>query len=203
MACDEALLLGSENPSLRLYRWSAPAATFGYAQNLADVRRRICSLPAVRRWTGGGIVFHGGDLTLALAVPSRFEICRRRPAEIYHEIHRALLPVLAAYFPGTRLALPADCLAGPACFEAPALHDILSGGAKVCGGALRRSRLGLLYQGSIHIGAADSALTVSRAFSAETRTLLQTRYLEELALRLESEKYGTEGWNAMRRGSVA
>ena len=198
MACDEALLLVAENPSLRIYRWSAPAATFGYAQKLADVRLRTRSLPAVRRWTGGGIVFHGDDLTIALAVPVRFDLVREKPGEIYRRIHGALLPALEAYFPDARLALPGDRIAGPACFEAPALHDIISGGVKVCGGALRRSRHGMLYQGSVHISEADCAMEIARAFSPVTRLFAHTIPFEERVTLLEAERYGTAGWNAMR-----
>ena len=198
MALDEALLLGAKSPTLRLYRWAAPAATFGYAQKLADVRLRSGALPVVRRWTGGGIVFHGADLTLALAVPSAFDLFRQRPEHIYHEIHRTLLPAVKEFFPTARLVLPGDCLPGPACFEAPALHDIIAGGIKICGGALRRGRHGLLYQGSLHIDEANVAATIANAFSSVVAPLLQTRLLEEKASELEKEKYGTDAWNAMR-----
>ena len=198
MALDEALLLVAKNPCLRLYRWSAPAATFGYAQRLADVRLRVGALPLVRRWTGGGIVFHGADLTLALAVPAGVEICRKNSGDIYHEIHRALLRGVREFIPNARLAEPSDCLAGPACFEAPALHDLLSGGVKICGGALRRSRLGILYQGSLHIDQTDCADVIARAFSVAAGPLLQTRLVEDTATALETEKYGSSVWNDLR-----
>jgi len=198
MALDEALLLGARDPSLRLYRWAVPAATFGYAQRLADVRPRAGALALVRRWTGGGIVIHGGDLTLALAVPARFDFCRQKPVEIYHRIHSALLPALAEFFPGVRLAVPADCRIGPACFEAPAPDDILSGGVKICGGALRRGRHGILYQGSIALAGADCSASIAHAFSADIRINSQAAQIEKMALRLTAEKYATAAWNAMR-----
>ena len=198
MAVDEALLLGAKNPSLRLYRWAAPAATFGYAQKLADVRHRTGALPLVRRWTGGGIVFHGADLTLALAVPAGFVLCQQRPAIIYQEIHHALLQAVRTFFQEARLAVADDCLVGPACFEAPALHDLISGGIKICGGALRRSKWGVLYQGSLHLSEPCSSDTIAGAFSKGVRPHSQTQAIERSAATLENEKYGTAAWNALR-----
>ena len=203
MAVDEALVLSAEHPILRFYRWAEPAATFGYAQRFDEVQRHVGDLPLVRRWTGGGIVFHGADLTLALAVPAGFELCQQRPDVIYHRIHQTLLAPIRETFPRVRLAEPVDCRPGPACFEAPALHDIISGGIKICGGALRRGRLGLLYQGSLHLDGSEHADAIGLAFSASVEPLLQTQLIEKTASQLENEKYATAEWNAMRRNMLS
>jgi lipoate-protein ligase A len=69
MAIDEALLRTAREPLLRIYRWARPAVSFGYFGKWADVHRAWPEREAVRRWTGGGIVPHGDDLTYSLIVP--------------------------------------------------------------------------------------------------------------------------------------
>src|SRR5438045_701712 len=69
MAIDEALLESSALPSIRFYRWDSRALSFGYFGRFADVADYATARDIVRRWTGGGIVFHGDDLTYAIIVP--------------------------------------------------------------------------------------------------------------------------------------
>jgi len=58
MAIDEALLEGITVPAVRFYRWQSPALSFGYFGRFADVAKYQGNRDLVRRWTGGGIVFH-------------------------------------------------------------------------------------------------------------------------------------------------
>src|SRR5262245_1759825 len=70
MAIDEALLEYSTAPAIRFYRWQSPALSFGYFGRFADVARYQIERDLVRRWTGGGIVFHGEDLTYSIVIPA-------------------------------------------------------------------------------------------------------------------------------------
>src|SRR5436189_4258680 len=63
MAIDEALLEHAKIPLIRFYRWYSPALSFGYFGRFSDVAEHADVRDLVRRWTGGGIVFHGDDLT--------------------------------------------------------------------------------------------------------------------------------------------
>jgi len=111
----------------------------------------------VRRWTGGGLVEHGGerDYTFSLGIPAVSGEPMRRPAESYQRIHVALLSVLG------RLGIDAELVPLPpagstsadgGCFVSPVEADIVSSstGEKLVGGAQRRSKSGMLHQGSIH-----------------------------------------------------
>lgn len=196
MAVDEALLHRARCPVVRFYRWAAPAVTFGYAQRYEAVRASAGGLPVIRRWTGGGIVFHGKDLTMALVVPASHELCRLQTGMVYQRIHEALLGAVREVSPGARLASPEDCRAGLACFESPALNDILHDRQKICGGAMRRGKDGFLYQGSLYGNFTASALACSLFASAEVFQPDEDVLL--LSARLAKEKYGAESWNQMR-----
>ncbi len=69
MALDEALLQTVTQPVLRFYRWRRPALSFGYFGRFADVAAEASARELVRRWTGGGIVLHGADLTYSIILP--------------------------------------------------------------------------------------------------------------------------------------
>ena len=70
MAIDEALLETAVVPSIRFYRWHSPALSFGYFGKFSDVAIYAAERDLVRRWTGGGIVFHGDDLTYSIVIPA-------------------------------------------------------------------------------------------------------------------------------------
>ncbi|MFA7344017.1 MAG: hypothetical protein WC003_06910 [Terrimicrobiaceae bacterium] len=196
MAVDEALLLLAKCPVVRFYRWASPAVTFGYAQRYSDVPAGAGWGPSVRRWTGGGTVFHGEDLTMSLAVPGTRHLDRFQAEGVYRWIHGALLNAMEAVLPGVVLARPGDCRPGPACFQSPALNDILHCGKKICGGAMRRGKNGFLYQGSIH--GKFSTASLAQSLGGSSACFEPAGELLDTAAVLAGEKYGTRAWNQMR-----
>ena len=197
MACDEALLQTCAVPVLRLYRWCAPAVTFGYAQRVAAVEPLARFLPLMRRWGGGGMVFHGNDLTLALAIPSSEAAAAGSSREIYKGIHEGLLGAIQGHLPDARLVSPEECRCGPVCFESPVAFDIIARTSKICGGALRRSKEGVLYQGSLHFPGAVP-LEIARSLATEVCAFEKNALLESAIDNLVSKKYGTPEWLTMR-----
>jgi lipoate-protein ligase A len=197
MACDEAILNSCGMPVLRVYRWAAPAVTFGYAQRLAAVEPLASRLPVMRRWSGGGMVFHGSDVTLALAIPASEAAASGSSREIYCAIHEGLLPAIQKYLPDARLVLPEECRCGPVCFESPVAFDIIAGASKICGGALRRSKAGFLYQGSLHLSAVAPA-EIANSLAAEVSHFEKAASLQPAIDKLASGKYETLAWLAMR-----
>jgi|SRR6266404_4980484 len=95
MAIDEALLELARIPSIRFYRWNSPALSFGYFGSFADVAPYAAERDLVRRWTGGGIVFHGDDLTYSIIIPAQDAVFAESSAFIYAAIHLALRDVLS------------------------------------------------------------------------------------------------------------
>jgi lipoate-protein ligase A len=160
MALDEALLERATRASIRFYQWDHLALSFGYFGKYIDVAEYAVQRDSVRRWTGGGIVFHGDDLTYSVVIPASAEFFLESATSIYAAIHAALRNVLVASGKRAELAEGRDAAlrlprtaqrAVPtnACFARPVLADVMVNGRKVAGAAQRRTRRGLLQQGSI------------------------------------------------------
>ena len=153
MAIDEALLEGLRVPAVRFYRWESPALSFGYFGRFADVASYQSERDLARRWTGGGIVFHGEDLTYSILIPANDAAFAESSMSIYEKIHRALCdallasglnPVVAGVGdPGSCSATKASRAgisdAGYSCFANPVRADIMIDGHKVAGAAQRRT----------------------------------------------------------------
>ena len=207
MAFDELLLDRSRErgPSLRFYRWKEPTVSFGYFEPAAAAHRLADGREVVRRWTGGGLVEHGDDLTYTLAVPRAEPFARLRAAESYRLIHAAVTTAL--WQGGWRVAaqleeaLPAPQTAVNACFQRPVLHDLLADGQKIAGGAQRRTRAGLLHQGSVRFNTTGTVgwADVLRRFLPGTLALAceaQPPDPDELAraTELAADRYATDAW---------
>src|SRR5262245_28650306 len=94
MALDEALLELAIVPMIRFYRWRSPALSFGYFGKFSEVAMYAAERDLVRRWTGGGIVFHGDDLTYSIVIPASDPAFAESSIAIYEKIHRALADAL-------------------------------------------------------------------------------------------------------------
>jgi lipoate-protein ligase A len=150
MAVDQAWLELAEAPVLRVYGWTQPTVSVGYAQSLPKLRDALPGWPVVRRWTGGGVVLHQEDYTYSVIVPAHEAWSQTPAVESYRRIHGSLAEALSqAGFSGCRLAEKEDVVDAPFCFVAPAVHDVIRGPVKVAGAGQRRGRLGLLHQGSV------------------------------------------------------
>jgi lipoate-protein ligase A len=207
MAIDEVLLESARVPSLRLYRWDHAALSFGYFGRYADVAPHQPERDLVRRWTGGGIVLHGEDLTYSLVIPVHDSSFTNSSRSIYAAIHESIRCALAASGKRAELATVAGVVdTGTAvsdrgynaghCFANPVRADVLVNGQKVAGAAQRRSRAGLLQQGSIQ----QVALTedFGDKFAAEMTENCERRelgaFLIDRADQIAREKYGTAAW---------
>jgi len=154
MATDEYLLTwveASRKPIMRFYGWDRPAVSFGYFQRYADISQWTPVRPLVRRPTGGGLVSHVSDWTYCLAIPAEHAWYQLKAADSYCRIHQWVSAAL------TRMGLQASLVdqaipSGPGqCFIGAEKHDLQWEGQKVAGAAQRRTRDGLLIQGSVQI----------------------------------------------------
>lgn len=204
---------------LRLYRWAGrPWYSFGFAQRAEAVRRELGEerwARCTRRPTGGGIVEHEGDVTFSLV----FDGGGRRSEAIYEALHAGLGRSLGRLAGGIRSCRPGEGGAAAAgvggagaasrCFREPVAWDLLgSGGEKVLGGAMRRRRGAVLYQGSLRwavegaeaLAAVESAVVegVAAALAADDCHRVRWDPREEPGWGEAAAKYRSREWNERR-----
>lgn len=200
MAVDEALLETAASPTLRFYRWRGPALSFGYFGAYAEVADQRDDREIVRRWTGGGVVPHGDDRTYSIVIPASHPFFAHSSLEIYSELHNAIRQALTANGVETTLANSVSPKVSEHCFANAVRADVLSGGRKIAGAAHRRSRAGLLHQGSIQLAGLPAkfidyfARTLCDRFERKTLSL----ELIARATAIAQAKYATAEW-LMRR----
>jgi lipoyl(octanoyl) transferase len=210
MAIDEALLEYATIPLIRFYRWQSPALSFGYFGRFTDVASYQRQRDLVRRWTGGGIVFHGEDLTYSLVIPTSDTAFAESSISIYEKIHRALCDALSqtgqrAVVAGVVGPDPSSSTvatrtgisdAGYSCFANPVRADVMIDGRKIAGAAQRRTRHGLLQQGSIqgiHLES-DFAQRFAQKLSTDRSERKVDEEILNRARELAEQKYGAETW---------
>lgn len=206
MALDEALLEAAPRlgaPVLRFYGWTEPAATFGYFQRIAEVERLTRLRPLIRRPTGGGLVPHDADWTYSLVFPAGHEWFHSKAEESYRRAHDWLRRAFAALAVETELAACCQKSGPGQCFIGHEKHDLLWRGRKVAGAAQRRTRAGLLIQGSIQpppVGLPRAAWPEAMRQTGGGPTahwvlLAPDAQLLARAATLAAEKYGRAGYN--------
>lgn len=176
MAVDEAMLELAAGGStlLRFYGWEPWCLSLGRHQEAPgrllgrspdDLRPGV---DAVRRPTGGRSVFHGPEITYALACPAR---AWGGPRAVLQTVHRALAEGLRAVGVPLDTVRTGDAeaslaaasrLSAASCFRDPAPGELTARGRKLVGSAQCRRRGGVLQHGSIlledkqHLGDLDA-----------------------------------------------
>ena len=210
MAVDEVLLAHAAGlggmPLLRVYGWDRPAVSIGYAQHFsAASAAEDCAV--VRRPTGGGVVWHDRDLTYTAVVPSGHPLADLDRLESYHVFHRAVIRLLAEC--GIRgwladSATPVGNRSTLQCFVSPTVYDVLWPGGKAAGAAQRRTRDGILHQGSILLApcglpreelAVRLRVAVAAEFNVEWCEYRISDDLCAAAAALAAGKYDADDWN--------
>lgn len=199
MALDEVLLARASGPLLRTYQWERPAVSFGYFGQFAAVAGAWPGYDLVRRMTGGGMVRHGADLTYSLVVPAGHPFGEKGPRDIYRAVHETLADLLEKTGVAVVFAGAADSRGTGVCFESPVEFDLTENGQKIAGAAMRRTREGLLLQGSMDgISAMDRVRPLmAGAFGMRVTQEAVSPEMLDAAGSLALAKYGTREW--MRR----
>lgn len=182
MALDETLVLEHSlngEALCRFFNWTdAPSATFGYAQFYKSAESQLLAAGIkdfTRRPTGGGIVLHKEDLTFSLIFNCGDNLKARDIYDVLHGLIKENLKLsgvdLDSYQDKSDYR-PAPGGINANCFVNPVCGDLMSGGVKVLGGAIRRFGNRTLYQGSLQIkGARVNAIFRSCILKAFTSYL--------------------------------
>lgn len=171
-------------PIFRRYGWSNPEITFGYGQKADWVEQETGHMihAITRRPTGGGIVRHEDDLTYCIVAPRGSRADQMPPMQFYGVIHQSWRVALdeqgvsSCLMPcpqETKSTIPGDC------FKEPVGRDLMdaAGKQKLGGAAMKRTRLGMLLQGTLGLG----------QFPDVDHVELAQHFLEVLANNLDEE----------------
>jgi lipoate-protein ligase A len=196
MAIDEALLEQTPLPTLRFYDWDHPALSFGYFGKCAEIAAEVTAHEIVRRWTGGGSVPHGDDLTYSLVTPASDTAGALSPGAIYGALHCAIRDALHGEGKKAELVSQPAPKISDACFANPVRHDLVADGCKIAGAAQRRTRRGFLHQGSIQLS--DLSASFRTRFATELAKRVDAKEIPPATLKraaeLAEQKYGTSAW---------
>ena len=210
MALDEALLECSPQigkPVLRFYGWTEQAGSFGYSQRFSELERVTHLRPLVRRPTGGGLVPHDSDWTYSLAFPPNHFWYSLKAVESYQKVHEWIRDAFQKMNVATELAPHAKKEILGQCFVGAEKSDVLWRGRKIAGAAQRRTKSGLLIQGSVQpppigLNKADwhkAMCDVAREqFSVNWEEIVPNAQLSALATNLAEEKYSQSSYNQKR-----
>ena len=161
MAVDEALAeavdAGASPPVLRLYRWAPACLSLGFAQPYDAADAVFCAAHAidvVRRPTGGRAVLHHRELTYSVCARLGRSPFTRDLQAAYQAICRALVAGLRRLGVAAELSgAPENGMIKPTqaipCFIGPAAGEVVVGGRKLVGSAMRRVGDSILQHGSI------------------------------------------------------
>lgn len=156
MAMDEWMLLQTDKLSaigFRVYRM-VETCTIGRNQSFDLIKERTEGFKTlVRRPTGGGTVFHGDDLIYSLTIPNTHDLYQLKLGDLYHEIHSVVNRVFQHFSVGAELHDECVKRLPDFCFDAPNRFDLLSleDGKKLGGSAIKKSKKGILIQGSLAV----------------------------------------------------
>ncbi len=153
-------------PILHLYDWLGNSLTYGYfvdpLAHLIAAGLEKWEIHCARRPTGGGIIFHTNDLAFSLLLPASHPSFSHSTLANYAYINGIVLRVIERFkaaHPNPMLlvtpTLPCDSAVQHFCMAHPTHYDVMLDGRKVGGAAQRRTRHGLLHQGSICLGLVD------------------------------------------------
>jgi lipoate-protein ligase A len=162
MAADEALLesigVNRSLPVLRLYAWSPPCLSLGYAQPFSDVLHDKLAergWHVVRRLTGGRAILHTDELTYSVIVSTHEPRLAGGILESYLRLSHALLKAVhdlgvpAQAMPQAPQAADTPKNQNPVCFQVPSNYEITFQGKKLLGSAQARKKEGILQHGTL------------------------------------------------------
>lgn len=196
MALDEAILETTiekrADPTIRLYSWSPPCLSLGYAQPVSQVdpdRIMANQWDIVRRPTGGRAILHTDELTYSVAALLDDPHFAGGVLESYKHISQGLVRALQILGVGIEIQpevrLSNDEREQAICFELPSSYEITAGGKKLVGSAQVRRRGGVLQHGSLPLNGDITRICDVLAYPDEQARKIAASRLRERATTIE------------------
>ncbi len=192
MAVDEAVVRaverGAAPPTFRVFGWTPPAVSFGYAQRVSrevDLDRcRALGVDVVRRPSGGRAVLHWNELTYSVLCSGHDPLLGGAILEAYRKISACLVAGVQRLGAEARLEPRRQPVPSPRgehltspCFSSTTQYEVTLGGRKLIGSAQRRLGDMLLQHGSLLIGPEHKQIV---NLLPQNQDALQARFRREL-----------------------
>ena len=160
MAVDEAIFITTKeknlSPTLRFYQWRPSTVSIGYAQNVGEeVNLKECKrlkMDVVRRYTGGGAIFHDDELTYSFISKTDGYQHFNDLLASYKQVCWGIIKGLSELGISVKFREVRNKLSSREkvpCFMANSKHDLIVNEKKVLGNAQRRTKEVFLQQGSL------------------------------------------------------
>ncbi|MCH6257988.1 hypothetical protein MLD52_15620 [Puniceicoccaceae bacterium K14] len=215
MAYDFLLLQRYPEPDairMRHYDWNQNAYTFGLSQKISYVDSEIKdhSAELCRRPTGGGVVSHLEDWTYSIVIPANHPLYKAQPIDAYKAVHQAIADALQ--IEGVDAILntsPPNSKTPSVCFNKAEVFDVVLNNlpTKIAGAAQKRTKAGMLLQGSIWKPTAPNvdwdkfyqtfADQIARIMEAEIETVGWPDWVDYEIEKLV-DQFDSEEWNRRR-----
>lgn len=154
---DRRLLDEGNNPFLRFYTWPWPSCSFGLFTDPKILLKEeaLHTIPHAKRPTGGGLLFHGRDLSFSLFLPEGHHALSPNSKENYRRINEtvlhALIPLLKEETFLEESAPQETASPFHFCQAQTTTYDLHIGSKKIGGVAERRTKRGMLHQTSLFL----------------------------------------------------
>ena len=154
-------LLEAMEPALHIYAWKNPSVTYGHFFKVEEhfykeaVKRY--GLDLGKRPTGGGALFHLYDFAFSLTLPAGHPLFSENTLECYRKVNGWVASALSPLFSASMLQ-SAPASPSQFCMAQPTIYDLVVEGKKIGGAAQRRTRGGVLHQGTISLARPEEAL---------------------------------------------
>lgn len=150
---------------MHLHNWNNYSATYGiFCKPQELMHLDVCGERGVdlaRRPSGGGVIFHGDDLSFALIVGCDHPLYSDNVLQSYRNINSVIMKALLRLWPELEkqdlglLSEAEDDHPQQFCMAKPTIYDVVVGGQKVVGAAQRKKPNGVLHQASICLRVPD------------------------------------------------
>ena len=158
MAIDEAIALSFREkkiPTLRVYRWDAPALTIGSFQKMeADLSSSLRNngIPVIRRITGGRALLHDREITYSVVADTNDPLFSGGIKKTFFAIAQGLLAGLRHLGVEAEVFVPREkVIQGPFCMTSLSWYEIAVSGKKLIGSAQKRWVDHFLQHGSLSL----------------------------------------------------
>ncbi len=153
MEQDALLLEGVERAVLRFFEFTRGAITYGYFIDPTKWLKEPVTNSA-RRPSGGGLIFHGTDLSFTIALPIEHPLVQKPALERYHAINSQVALAIESLLPKascTLLDVEVSDGIDELCMANPTVYDIMYNGKKVGGSSQRKTKRAFIHQCSLFI----------------------------------------------------